>query len=406
MANITIQVQSLLNTAVYDSYTIDNGQTVAQLKTAINSARSFNSTWYDLVLNGVLSEASTLASLGIITGTQLRTHNKISRLSTLQLRQTAKLNLAALDRAASSNARSTYDITELPTQYSGNDLVNNNNTGGLIEGRPWISGGSPPAGATYTASPSTLVVNEGTTLTYNITTTNVADGTTLYWTNAGTTVAADFNDNANSGSFTVNTNAGTVIRQVKADNFTEGSETVVFNIRTGSVSGTIVETASTVTVNDTSLTPTFYEALVSGGAPLTYSAGFNGQLIELVSTNLNGTSTSGSYIKVNGTIIASDSSIGTGTTMTRGHTMAVINPSDGSTISIATYDTFGVVADSTAFAAALAAVTTGRIVAVATYDATSLTVAVRNALTNNYNDTTTGTWTPIRRSHIFVGVKN
>jgi len=85
MANITITVQSLLNTAVYDSYTIDNAQTIDQLKTAINTAKSFNSTWYDIVLNqSIVPGSSTLASLGIVTGTRLRTHNKISRLATKQ----------------------------------------------------------------------------------------------------------------------------------------------------------------------------------------------------------------------------------------------------------------------------------------------------------------------------------
>ena len=94
MANITITVQSLLNTAVYDSYTIDNGQTVNQLKTAINSAQGFDSTWYDIVLNeSVVSGTATLSSLGIVSGTQLRTHNKISRLATRELRQKSKLDL-------------------------------------------------------------------------------------------------------------------------------------------------------------------------------------------------------------------------------------------------------------------------------------------------------------------------
>lgn len=140
MANITITVQSLLNTAVYDSYTIDNGQTINQLKTAINSARSFDSTWYDIVLNGsVVSGAATLSSLGIVSGTRLTTHNKISRLATKELRQKAKLDLAALDRVASGEARATYDITELPTQYNNNAIVNNPNSGNLILGRPWIS---------------------------------------------------------------------------------------------------------------------------------------------------------------------------------------------------------------------------------------------------------------------------
>lgn len=137
MASITITVQSLLNTAVYDSYTIDNAQTVAQLKTAINTAKSFNSSWYDIVLNEtILADASTLASLGIITGTALRTHNKINRLATRQLRQEAKLALATLDRSASSK-RSTLTINDLPTKYSGDTIVDNPNTGGLVVGRPW-----------------------------------------------------------------------------------------------------------------------------------------------------------------------------------------------------------------------------------------------------------------------------
>lgn len=138
MANITITVQSLINTATYNSYTIDNGQTVDQLKTAINTARSYNSTWYDIVLNeSVASGSATLASLGIVSGTVLRTHNKIGRLSTRQARQEAKLALAGLDRVASSESRTTLTINNLPTKYSGNTIVDNANTGGLVLGRPW-----------------------------------------------------------------------------------------------------------------------------------------------------------------------------------------------------------------------------------------------------------------------------
>lgn len=137
MANITITVQSLINTAVYDSFTIDNGQTIAQLKTAIQSAKSVDPAWFDVVKNeSILTESSTLASLGIVTGTVLRTHNKISRLTTREDRQDAKLALAALDRAESSRP-STLDITQLPTQYSGDTVVDNPNSGGLLQGRPW-----------------------------------------------------------------------------------------------------------------------------------------------------------------------------------------------------------------------------------------------------------------------------
>jgi hypothetical protein len=138
MANITITVQSLVNASVYDSYTIDNGQTVNQLKTAINTARSYDSSWYDIVQNGsVVSGTATLTSLGIVSGTVLRTHNKIARLATRQLRQEAKLALATLDRLASSETRTTLTINNLPTKYSGNTIVDNANTGGLVLGRPW-----------------------------------------------------------------------------------------------------------------------------------------------------------------------------------------------------------------------------------------------------------------------------
>lgn len=139
MANITISVQSLLNSAQYYEYTIDNGQTVDQLKTAIQTATQVETAWYDIVFNNeIVSGTSTLAAAGIVNGSTLRTHNKISRLATLELRQKSKLDLAALDRLVSNNDRSTYDITELPTQYVDNDVYDNPNTSGLTEGRPWI----------------------------------------------------------------------------------------------------------------------------------------------------------------------------------------------------------------------------------------------------------------------------
>lgn len=65
--------------------------------------------------------------------------NGISELATKELRQKAKLDLAATKRAADGNPRATYDITQLPTQYNDNDVIDNPNTGGLVQGRPWIT---------------------------------------------------------------------------------------------------------------------------------------------------------------------------------------------------------------------------------------------------------------------------
>jgi hypothetical protein len=139
MANITFTVQSLVNTAVYDSYTIDNGQTVDQLKTAINTARGYDSAWYDIVFgDAILSGSATLAASGIVAGSAVRTHNKIAHLDTREQRQKAKLDLAQIDRAYSSNPRSTVDLTTLPTLFDDDDIVDNPNIGGLVAGRPWI----------------------------------------------------------------------------------------------------------------------------------------------------------------------------------------------------------------------------------------------------------------------------
>jgi hypothetical protein len=63
--------------------------------------------------------------------------NGISNLSTKQAKQKAKLDLSAVKRAANGNARHTYDINKLPTKYSGNNVIDNPNVGGLAQGRPW-----------------------------------------------------------------------------------------------------------------------------------------------------------------------------------------------------------------------------------------------------------------------------
>jgi hypothetical protein len=65
--------------------------------------------------------------------------NGISTLPTKELRQKAKLDLAAANRADDGNPRATYDLTLLPTQYNGNVIIDNPNAGGLVAGRPWIS---------------------------------------------------------------------------------------------------------------------------------------------------------------------------------------------------------------------------------------------------------------------------
>jgi len=83
--------------------------------------------------------------------------NGISTLSTKEARQAAKLAIAEAKRqgktvagdgtvTGSTDSTKIYyrslnvlDITELPTVYSGNTVVDNANTGGLVQGRPWTT---------------------------------------------------------------------------------------------------------------------------------------------------------------------------------------------------------------------------------------------------------------------------
>lgn len=145
MATITITVQSLLNAATFNSYTVADTDTVSTLKTSIQTATGVNTAWFDLFLNDqFLATGNTLASYGIVTGAVLRSGNKIANLATRQNRQEAKLALAEARKKAGGNSSAAYyrplntaNIDLLPTKWSGNTLVDNPNPGGAIQGRPW-----------------------------------------------------------------------------------------------------------------------------------------------------------------------------------------------------------------------------------------------------------------------------
>lgn len=151
MASITITVQSLLNAGQFDEYTVDDGITVAVLKTTINDATGTDSTWYNVNFNEeVLDDADTLLSYGIIEGSVLGTGNVIARLPTLQDRQLAKLDLATLDRQDAGNPYDTYDIELLPSRYVGNVSTPNPHPDGLLLGRPWLADNPGAYQTTYT----------------------------------------------------------------------------------------------------------------------------------------------------------------------------------------------------------------------------------------------------------------
>jgi hypothetical protein len=131
-------------TGVKDSVTVNLTITIDQLITAIAADEGLATEYYTVSSLSDPSKSSltfgdsstTLTQLGLVDGgTVLCTTNQTG---TKQDRQIQKLEIAAKARAADSNPRATYDISLMPTKYDENQIINNPNAGGLVEGRPWI----------------------------------------------------------------------------------------------------------------------------------------------------------------------------------------------------------------------------------------------------------------------------
>jgi hypothetical protein len=176
---MTILVQSFLNSATKLSTTATTATTVAQLKTLVNAIEGVSTSIMEFYIvnpstTSTVLVSGTLGSYGITTATTIYSSNIISTLelggggADKETRQKAKLDLAAIKRAADGNLRATYDITLLPTQYNGGDIINNPNIGGLVVGRPWIE----------TVSAFTFYETTGTTAT--ISTTQYVSGNKIY----------------------------------------------------------------------------------------------------------------------------------------------------------------------------------------------------------------------------------
>jgi hypothetical protein len=110
---------------------------------------------------------------------------------------------------------------------------------------------------TYTLTPSSTSVNEGSSISYNLTTTNVSAGTSLYYQFSGTGInAADFSSATTIGTEVVGSNGQlTISRTLTVDKTTEGTENLILKIFTDSAATTPLAINSGFTVNDTSLTP-------------------------------------------------------------------------------------------------------------------------------------------------------
>jgi hypothetical protein len=105
-------------------------------------------------------------------------------------------------------------------------------------------------------------VDEGSGKAFAVSGTNIPNGT-YYWT---VTNSSDFA--TTNGEFEIASNSGSFSVTPTEDATTEGEETFTVQIRSGSITGVVLATSSTVTINDTSLSKV---QLTSGTA-----LGFNG----------------------------------------------------------------------------------------------------------------------------------
>jgi len=147
MANIAIKYKGL--TGLLTDLTIDNGQTMAQLRTAIISDEGLDSAYYGRVSihkNGLVKDSTddastTLLNAGIIAGDIITVASDRNQ-ATRQKSQEMTLDIAQAKRQVVgqpySRTLNTYDVTILPTRYVGDTVTDNTGDGGnLTQGRPW-----------------------------------------------------------------------------------------------------------------------------------------------------------------------------------------------------------------------------------------------------------------------------
>ncbi len=169
---------------------------------------------------------------------------------------------------------------------------------------------------TPSVTPAAGSMNEGASLSF--TAANLGPNGTYFWSiNHGSTAAADFT--AENGSFTISgggaqdNGTGSFSVTTVNDYATEGAQTFTVSVRSGSVSGTVLATSSTVTVNDTSTT------VSASGSPTSFNEGTSTTITASATgfpngtyfwTILNGTTTNADFTAASGSFSVSNGTSG------------------------------------------------------------------------------------------------
>ena len=110
---------------------------------------------------------------------------------------------------------------------------------------------------TINVTESATSVNEGGSVTFTISGSNIPNDTYYYtiYEEAGTIASTDFNPANLNGSFSVSNNSGSITITIAEDITSEGPDQFKIQIRTGSISGTVIAESNAITINDTSRAP-------------------------------------------------------------------------------------------------------------------------------------------------------
>lgn len=139
--------------------------TIDQLIAAIAADEGLSTEYYHISLSTdpskndiTYGDSSTkLSDIGYTDGCTVICTT--SQVGSKEERQVAKLEIAKVKRAATGRP-SIYNRDDLPTKYVGNGVVDNSNTGGLKDGRPWSL--TPPYSAGLYRSQYTGWPNQNT----------------------------------------------------------------------------------------------------------------------------------------------------------------------------------------------------------------------------------------------------
>jgi hypothetical protein len=371
--------------------------------------------------------------------------NGISELATKELRQKAKLDLAATNRAAVGNPRATYDITQLPTQYDDNAVVDNPNdmltlTPGVIRTgvkKVTYTGYHDDDVAftdTATVTASTTANNfniasiaENTTVLYtgyllgtytgNWTFTLTSDDGAYFWigvnpvsgyTTGNANAASTYNT---TGTMTVALAAGQYypIRLLYGNGPAGGSLNLTYSHTGQSATNDFTGKLFSPDVNLLQGRPwtyapfTFYEAFGTTAA-ISTTQYVSGNKIYAEASTYDVPSYQPARVVVNDieVLVAGDDP------GRRGHNLVVLDPNGDVVVPATQYDTYDPTTGAdqlTALASALDTVPGGYIVVLVVYDASALDAGVRSSINTGYGSTNTDTWTAQRKSHIFIGEK-